>query len=171
MFADSFVATMTVQVLFFVGLVVMFFSLSRSISAQREEMREAVRKQQLYLADIERQMMEINFVLRRLQGGEAEPVKAAGQGETGIPGLKSRDELLSILEKASGAGDAETPIGDLRLPPPAVSRPLAEEYDPSHDPHLFDDPLLPPSLGRFGGGREETDADRLRLPPLRRSGR
>ncbi|MDR2800005.1 MAG: hypothetical protein LBB52_01915 [Desulfovibrio sp.] len=170
MFADSFVATMAVQVLFFIGLLVMFFSLSRSISAQREEMREALRKQQLYLADIERQMMEINFVLRRLQGVEAEPVKAAGQGDV-IPGLKSRDELLSILEKASGMGDAETSMGDLRLPPPAVSRPLAEEYDPSHDPNLFDDSLLPQPPGRLGGGREETDADRLRLPPLRRSGR
>ncbi|MDR1490592.1 MAG: hypothetical protein LBS65_08975 [Desulfovibrio sp.] len=169
MFADSFVATMAVQVLFFVGLLVMFFSLSRSISAQREEMREALRKQQLYLADIERQMMEINFVLRRLQGVETESAKAAGQGD-GIPGLKSRDELLSILEKASGMGDAETP-GGIRLPPPVISRPLAEEYDPGNDPHLFDDPLLPQPSGRRGAGREDTDADKLRLPPLRRSGR
>ncbi|MDR0826884.1 MAG: hypothetical protein LBN33_03275 [Desulfovibrio sp.] len=173
MFADSFMATMAIQILFFVGLLVVFFSLARGMSAHGEETREALRKQQMYLADLEKQLMEMNFVLRRLQGGEEEPRETSETGGAAreIPVLKSRDELLSMLEKAAQTSKGTSPIGDLLLPPPTVARPLAEEYDPSSDPHLFDDSILTHSLNRKSGSRGGENAGDMLLPPLRRGGR
>ncbi|MDR1685546.1 MAG: hypothetical protein LBR82_03735 [Desulfovibrio sp.] len=171
MFTDPLATTMAIQMLFFVGLVVVFFFLSRAISSQGEETREALRKQQMYLADLERQLMDMSFLLRRRQGGE-------DTGSHAEPG-RTRDALSPAGQKG---GLPHTPLGtpgsrasdDLLLPPPLPARTSTDNYDPEKDPFLFDDGFGPPS-GRdaYAGspaGDRLPDAG-LRLPSARRSGR
>lgn len=135
MFADPVVASMTMLLLCFFGMIVMFVFLARTLSNQSGEMREAFRKQQIFLADLERQFMEMSFTLRKMQGEEGAGGQIAGDATL----LGRKDDLLSMLDAAAATKGG---LGDDLLPPPAVSRPLAEEYDPAKDPHLFEDPLL-----------------------------
>lgn len=120
MFADPLTASMTMQILCFFGMVVIFVFIARSLSAMSAEMREAFRKQQLFLSDLERQILDLNFTARRLSGEEAEQ-NAPGSGS---------DDLLSLLENAARNGAS--------LPLDGGGKAL-DEYDPAKDPDLFDD--------------------------------
>lgn len=160
MFSDPFVAVMAMLILCFFGILVMFVFVIRSLSSQAEEMRESFRKQQMFLADLESQFMEMSFTLRRLQEGAAPQEGNAGPGGGELPILRQDDELLSMLEAAAKKTQPGPGYDDHLLPPPAVARPLAEEYDPLTDPHLFEDSLLAPprrpgveARTKRGGGR------------------
>lgn len=144
MFSDPATAVMSMIMLCFGGMIVMFVFIIRANAAQSDELREAMRKQQMVLADLERQVMEMNFALRRLSGAEGGQAASSARG-SGLPaqsasrGLpRSDEELSSMLEVASRSGK-KLELGDDLLSPPSVSRPLAEEYDPASDPHLFED--------------------------------
>jgi hypothetical protein len=171
MFTDPLATTMAMQMLFFVGMVVVFFFLSRAISAQGEETREALRKQQMYLADLERQLMEMSFLLRRRQGGEevdlsAEPGRT--RNERSQAGPKG-----GLLPMPPGKSDNRV-SDDLLMPPPLPARASTDNYDPEKDPFLFDDGFGPPSArdvyDRISAGDGPRDAG-LRLPSARRDGR
>ncbi len=69
MFSDSLMAMMFMQVLCFVGTLVMFLFIIRSLASQTAAIRDAQRKQQDALADVERQMMDMAFHLRRMSAG------------------------------------------------------------------------------------------------------
>ena len=174
MFQDPLTTVMAMLLLCFMGILVMFLFFIRSLSSQAAEMRESFRKQQLSLADIERQLMDMSFTLRKLQGGEGEaaPADAASSGLTsqavqggGLTSLRQED-LMSLLENASQRKGAPLRFDDQLLPPPSVSRPIAEEYDQTNDPHLFEDSLLPePSYGSY---RSRADRARAAGPPAKR---
>lgn len=176
MFSDPATAVMAMLMLCFGGMIIMFVFLIRAHAASGDELREALRKQQMLLADVERQLMEMSFVLRRLSGSEdsrtasvSRPsaprsaadtsggrtdggVNAARKAGTGNAGIRSDQDLSSMLEAASRSG-AKLDLGGDLLPPPSVSRPLAEEYDPASDPHLFEDSFGP----KAGGTRASAD--------------
>ena len=169
MFQDPLTAVMAMLLLCFMGILVMFLFLIRSLASQAAEMREAFRKQQMSLADIERQLMDLSFALRKRQGGEtgAEP----GQAEQGGDSLTSmgQADLMSLLKAASQQKGGTLRFDDQLVPPTPASRPIAEEYDPSTDPHLFEDSLLPEAdytSYRSRAGRAGTGAVGRRGTPL-----
>ncbi len=153
MFQDPLTTVMAMLLLCFMGILVMFLFFVRSLSSQAAEMRESFRKQQLSLADIERQLMDLSFALRKLQGGDATPSEAAGTAGN-LTSMRQED-LMSLLETASQRKGAPLRFDDHLLPPPVTSRPIAEEYDPAKDPHLFEDSLLPDPA--YGSYRPRTD--------------
>jgi hypothetical protein len=171
MFTDPLATTMAMQILFFVGLVVVFFFLARAISAQGEETREALRKQQMYLADLERRLMDMSFLLRVRQGGDdVHPATEPGRTRDALSPAGKKDGLLPMSPGKSGSGASD----DLLLPPPLPTRASTDNYDPEKDPFLFDDGFGPPSgrdaYDRRPAGNELRDAG-LRLPSARRDGR
>lgn len=146
MFSDPMVAVMAMLILCFAGMLVMFIFTMRSLSSHAEEMRESFRKQQMFLADIEKQFMDLSFALRRVQEGGASPDSSArpvAGKASGLPIMREDDGLMNMLEAAArNTNDTERQRENGLLPSPSVSRPLAEEYDPAKDPHLFDDGIL-----------------------------
>jgi hypothetical protein len=162
MFSNPLVATMSMQMLCFVGIVVIFIFVIRSLAAMNKEMREAFRKQRMFLSDLERQFMKMDFTLRHLQG-EGEDTENAGRASASL--LSQGDDLLSMLEAtARGASARKGAYDDQLLPPSLASssqRPLSEEYDPAKDPHLFDDSLL------SGGSGYSSTAENALLPEQR----
>lgn len=137
MFSDPNTAIMAMIMLCFAGMIVMFIFIIRSHVSHSEELREALRKQQLVMADLERQVMEMSFAIRRLSGLE-DSQNASVTRPSSVRAVKSDEDLSSMLE-AAARGGRKLELGDDLLAPPSVSRPLAEEYDPANDPHLFDD--------------------------------
>jgi hypothetical protein len=169
MFTDPLAMTMAMQMLFFVGLIVVFFFLARAMAAQGEETRESLRKQQMFLADLERQFMEMSFLLRQRQGSK--------EGDPPVDRVRTRDDLAPAGQKdgflpmpSRKAGDRAS--DDLLLPPPIPSRAPAENYDPEKDPFLFDDGFAPaPARDAYAWTTPADDGSRdggLRLPPTRR---
>ncbi len=164
MFQDPLTTVMAMLLLCFIGILVMFLFFIRSLSSQAGEMREAFRKQQLSLADIERQLMDMSFGLRKLQGGGGDPADSGASVSSGQTRMAQsgenltsmrQEDLMSLLEVASQKKGDPLRFDDQLLPPPANSRPLREEYDPANDPHLFEDSLLPEVA--FGSYRTRTD--------------
>lgn len=160
MFADPIVAVMAMLILCFSGMIIMFVFVVRSLSRQNEEMRESFRKQQMFLTDLERQFMDMSFLLRRMQESEQ-----AGAGKeppsSEQPLLRQDDDLLAMLEAAAKKKqDSTLGFDDHLLPPPSVQRPLAEEYDPTTDPNLFEDSLLGGSGNTRYAAREGAGLDR-----------
>lgn len=156
MFQDPLTTVMAMLLLCFMGILVMFLFFVRSLSSQAAETRESFRKQQLSLADIERQLMDLNFALRKLQGGDAASSEVAGTAGN-LSSLRQED-LMALLETASQRKGAPLRFDDQLLPPPVTSRPIAEEYDPANDPHLFEDSLLPDPA--YGSYRPRADRDK-----------
>ncbi|MDL2207748.1 hypothetical protein LJB82_03390 [Desulfovibrio sp. OttesenSCG-928-M16] len=139
MFSDPLTAAMTMQLLCFFGMVVIFVFVMRSLSSLGAEMREAFRKQQMFLSDLERQIQDLNFAVKRLQGEEIE-----GQG---IPAVPENDDLLSLLENAARNASS--------LPLDGREQSLAgDEYDPAKDPNLFEDAYTAGSSSRRLAGRD-----------------
>ena len=192
MFSDPATAVMAMIMLCFGGMIVMFVFLIRSNAANSDELREALRKQQMLLADLERQLMETSFALRRLSGAEDSRTASvtrpsspgtplpgspssgssgagtsgpSGRAASGNAGARSDEDLSSMLEAASKSG-GKLDLGSDLLPPPSVSRPLAEEYDPANDPHLFEDSFGAKSVLRRDGaeGRVGTAGGKGRAP-------
>jgi len=144
MFSDPLVAVMTMLMLFFVGVAILFFSLVRMLAALREDIHESMRKQHMYLSDMEQQLMQISFALRALQDGSDASKASHGQKHPGEnPILRQEDPLLSMLE-ATARKNAATPGFEDQLlpPPPPKGRPNMGDYDPAKDPRLFDDDFL-----------------------------
>ena len=173
MFQDPLTTVMAMLLLCFMGILVMFLFFIRSLSSQAEEMREAFRKQQLSLADIERQLMDMSFALRKSRGDAGETVEPglssnSAKAETGGDALTSmrQEDLMSLLEAASQKKGDPLRFDDHLLPPSVGSRPIVEEYDPSTDPLVFEDSLLPEAA--FGSYRSR--ADRAKPSPVGKRG-
>ena len=164
MFSDPLVAVMTMLILFFAGMVVMVLFLARTIASLREDVQESMRKQQMYLSDMEQQLLQINFTLRPPQGGgDAGKASAAQKPPGDIPLLRQEDPLLSMLEATARKKTASPEFEDQLLPPPSKRKnaaslefddqllppppkgwPQTGEYDPANDPNLFDEAFLSP---------------------------
>lgn len=144
MFSDPNVAVMAMIMLCFAGMIIMFIFVIRVFSSQGAEMREAFRKQQMYLSDLERQVQEISFALRSAVEGEGSLKSVSSLASPPAETLpRSDQELMSMLDAATRNKPGQTlDLGDALLSPPSVSRPLSEEYDPAKDPHLFEDSVL-----------------------------
>ena len=144
MFQDPLTAVMAMLLLCFMGILVMFLFLIRSLSSQAAEVREAFRKQQMSLADMERQLMDLNFALRKKQSGDPETLSGqTAQSDSGNLTSMGQADLMSLLEAASQKKGGALRLDDQLIPPTATARPRTEEYDPAADPHLFEDSLLP----------------------------
>ena len=147
MFSDPLVAVMAMLILFFVGVAILFFSLARTLAALREDIRESMRKQHMYLSDMEQQLMQINFSLRTLQEGGGAAQASHGQKHPGEnPLLRQEDPLLSMLEATARKNAAAPGFEDQLLPHSSPSAPKAragaETYAPANDPRLFADDFL-----------------------------
>ena len=64
MFADSMITLMVMLLLCFIGMLVMFLFVIRSNTIIETSLKEMTRQTQAHLADIERQLMEINYTNR-----------------------------------------------------------------------------------------------------------
>ena len=64
MFEDSMITLMVMLLLCFVGMLIMFLFVIRSNTAIEASLKEMTRQVQAHLADIERQLMEINYANR-----------------------------------------------------------------------------------------------------------
>lgn len=140
MFADPTVALMTMLILFFIGMMCMFFFVMRTIGTHKAEMRESFRKQQQVLADIEGQLMDMNFSLR-----SANEVKEAAKSvplapKNPLPFLDEGDSILSLLDAPLSPVEAATPppLPEPSLPnfedrlftrPPVSGRTILDDYD------------------------------------------
>lgn len=148
MFSDPLVAVMAMLLLFFFGMLLVFLFIIRSLGAQRSEMREAFRKQQLMLADLERQIMELNFSQRKLpeEQSSQHSGNARASGTLDMPLLRGDDDLMSMLENAARPKTPAPAFDDLLLPqapkPQASKAQNPDEYDPAADPHLFEDSFI-----------------------------
>jgi len=143
MFSDPLVAVMTMLMLFFAGVAILFFSLARTLAALREDIHDSMRKQHMYLSDMEQQLMQISFALRALQeGGSAGKALQVQKNPGENPILRQEDPLLSMLEATVRKNAATPGFEDQLLPPSSKDRPNAEAYDPARDPRLFDDDFL-----------------------------
>lgn len=142
MFSDPLLAAMTMLLLFFVGVLVMFLFVIRSMSSFGEEMRESFRKQQMFLADLERQFMEMSFTLRRMQGEDSSSETVGKEEPADIPLLRRDDELLSMLEAAARKKPEYSGFDDQLLPPPVGVPPRTGEYEPNRERRLLEDELL-----------------------------
>lgn len=140
MFSDPVTAVMTMLMLCFGGMIIMFVFFVRSGAAYSEELREALRKQQMVLADLERQIMEMNFALRRLSGAEdsrTASVTRPSSSAAGADAVRSDGDLASMLAAAAKSGK-KLELGNEPAPSPSAARFAAAEYDPASDPDLFE---------------------------------
>ena len=101
MFNDSLISLMIMLLLCFMGMLVMFLFVIRSLSVQTASLREGFARQQSTLADLEQQIMDMNFALRRMQknsGFEGVP-EGAGALNVSAPGAApamSRPEAPAV---------------------------------------------------------------------------
>ncbi len=143
MFSDPLVAVMAMLLLFFAGMVLIFTFFARSLSSLREELRESMRKQQMFLSDVEQQFMRIEYSLRLLlEGGEAGKAPFVSKAADDIPLLRQEDPLLSMLENTARKGASLSGFDDQLLAPLSKSKAMARDYDPANDPGLFEDAFL-----------------------------
>ena len=152
MFQDPFTSVMAMLLLCFMGILVMFLFCIRLISLRATETHEFFRKQQVSLADIERQLMDMHFALRTLQGGDNETVstEAASSGQGGGSASRSQEGAASLRESAGQRTGPSLRFDDQLLPPPPKARAATEDFDPISDPRLFEDSLLPePAYGAY----------------------
>ena len=157
MFSDSLMAMMFMQVLCFVGTLVMFLFIIRSLAAQTAAMRDAQRKQQEALADIERQMMDMAFHLRRMSAGMRVEAGALEQmGDLGsLLDTVSSESSPRIQEDLAGQSRPESVSGEEASPeslnvfaqdgnmPPGTDFPGDMPTYPSHGNALPDLDLPP----------------------------
>lgn len=168
MFSDPATAIMTMIMLCFGGVILMFVFLLRTGAARSDELRELLRRQQMALADIERQIMETSFALRRLSGTEDSRTASVTQPSrtaAGANAVRSDEDLSSMLDAAAKSGK-KLELGSNPLPPLYAAPAPGEAYDPASDPHLFED-----FFGVKGGqtqgdaaGRPGMAADKARTP-------
>lgn len=133
MFNDSLISLMVMLLLCFMGMLVMFLFVIRSLSVQTAALREGFTRQQSTLADLEQQIMDMNFALRRMQR------------DSGPPPVPDGHDILA----AAAAGSP--PAGDI---PPAVANPATDYSYPSAagfgalEEDSYDITLFPGSSGR-----------------------
>ena len=99
MFQDPSTAVITMLFLYFAGMLVMFVFIIRSLAAQGEERRESFRKQQLMLGDLERHLIDMKVMLRRLSPGSVDDTEER-PADFLLPSLKHEEQLEAIM----GAG-------------------------------------------------------------------
>ena len=110
MFQDHSTAVITMLFLYFAGMLVMFVFIIRSLASQGEERRESFRKQQLMLGDLERHLIDMKVMLRRLSPGNAEDTEEGLTNSLLLP-LKHEEQLEAILGAASlGNKEGESKI-------------------------------------------------------------
>ena len=112
MFQDPSTAVITMLFLYFAGMLVMFVFIIRSLASQGEERRASFRKQQLMLGDLERHLIDMKVMLRRLSPGSADDMEE-GLANTLLPSLKHEEQLEAImgtvsLGKKEGEGKTRT---------------------------------------------------------------
>lgn len=147
MFHDQLTSVMLMLLLSFSGTLLMFFFLVRALSAQKEETRDLLRRQQMLLIDLEQQLQEVRFNLRRIQEGAGRATGSEGAGPAGQTAgellfLNKEDSLSSLLEGAASRHGGPAQPGGALSPSTAAHSAGArrgEEYDPAGDPNLFDD--------------------------------
>ncbi len=87
MFSDPMVSLMFMLLLCFVGMLVMFLFVIRTITAQANALRDGFAGQQKILDDVEQRLMEATFALRALQAqtGREEPAGTALEKKPSVP--------------------------------------------------------------------------------------
>lgn len=166
MFNDSLISLMIMLLLCFMGMLVMFLFVIRSLSVQTAALREGFARQQSTLADLEQQIMDMNFALRRMQrdsgalsAPEGHDVLAAAAA---APANPAQGASGMFPQQAAGSGPAGlSSSGDLRElftspgdAPPAAADPAKDYSYPSAagfgplEEDSYDITLSPISNGR-----------------------
>jgi hypothetical protein len=91
---------MAMLLLCFVGMMVMFIFVIRSLASQSDESREAFRKQHLFLADLERQIMDLRIAVNARLSLEEEEGEGS-EDDAPLSLLTKDDPLLAMLDAAS----------------------------------------------------------------------
>ena len=148
MFSDPLVALMVMLLLCFIGMLVMFLFVIRSLSTQNLLLREGFRRHENILADLEKQFLDMSFSLRQ---GTGKPAPESAE-QTAAP---VEDDLRSLFEHvdptdAFGQRQSERSTGSASLfsstrPATADAYPSAAGLDP------IEDDISRLSLGRDGG--------------------
>ena len=95
MFADSFSALMALIILNFAGMLVMFLFLLRSMDAVQRGIHDLRAQMQLRMTDCEHQIAELNFTLRKREGGQLP------ENDPLPPLLRNDDDLREMLETSA----------------------------------------------------------------------
>ena len=133
MFEDSMVTLMVMLLLCFVGMLVMFLFVIRSNTVLDASIKESTRQMQAHLADIERQLMEINYTSRN--SGKAPSPAMEGDissllgsiGETSEALRRSKNFSDDFASSFSGQRAGSSSLGDDGLP----NLSLAAEFGPT----------------------------------------
>ncbi len=112
MFSEPLVALMVMLLLCFIGMLVMFLYVLRSLSSMSLAFREGLRRQENVMADLERQLMDMSFTLRHSLGrtvgdtGGEQDVLSPGNGDL-RPLFERMDPTETFagknLERSAGA--------------------------------------------------------------------
>ena len=154
MFDNAMVSLMFMLMLCFVGMLVMFLFVIRSLTAHTAAVREYQRQQQTALADLERMVMDISFSLRQNRVGQP----LAAEQPLGAGANMDASDLMSFLQNDGVArlGQQFPPATAPPLASPRPQRPgaAAASSVSSLDLHLDPVPTAAPSkqpASRSGG--------------------
>lgn len=118
MFDNALISLMFMVMLCFVGMLVMFLFVIRSLTAQANTVREYQRQQQTALADLERMIMDISFSLRQNRPGQPPSTEQA----LGMPAGADTSDLMSFLQ-TDGVARLGQQFPPASAPPAAPARP------------------------------------------------
>ena len=139
MFSDPLMSLMGMLLLCFMGMLVMFLFVMRSLAAQTSEMQEAFEQQQGTLADIERQLMDVKFSLRQKTGEEGGQGSAADAGQMQLPLMQQGPDLMSMLDSMSKDNPGK-PLFFSGMP--GNDSPAPRKKEDEDDSRLFEEELL-----------------------------
>lgn len=118
MFDNTMISLMFMVMLCFVGMLVMFLFVIRSLTAHASTVREYQRQQQTALADLERMIMDISFSLRQSRPGQPSSTEEA----LGMPAGADTSDLMRFLQ-ADGVARLGQQFPPPTAPPAAPARP------------------------------------------------
>jgi hypothetical protein len=157
MFDDPQISLMIMLLLCFLGMLVMFLFVIRSLSSQAATLREGFNRQQSTLADMEQQLMDMNFALRRPQKEADSAIGQVRTEQAPIPDdlRELFDSGLGVIPAGNSAMKIDEPVGvsGLDLSTKNYSYPSAAGLDQPDEDLLNISLGMEPGTGSKSGGK------------------
>lgn len=125
MFEDPMISLRVMILLCFMGMLVMFLFVIRSLAAQTAALKDSFTRQQSAMADMEQQIMDMNFVVRQMSKGTSPAAGTAEQTGQSLNIPANLDELFNTSESA------KTPEPPVTVAVPVSGKPEKDYFYPS----------------------------------------